>query len=104
MRIGKVIGRICLNASYETLVGARFLLVAVQDRFALAGGPRKTAETLVVYDNLGSSEGDTIAFAESREACMPFYPERIVPLDAYNAAIIDHLEVDNSVLSVESAS
>jgi microcompartment protein CcmK/EutM len=99
MRIGKVVGRICLNASYETLAGGRFLLVAVQDRFALAGHSRKTAENLVVYDNLGAREGDTIAFAESREACMPFYPEKIVPLDAYNAAIIDHLEVDNSVLT-----
>ena len=27
MRIGKVVGRICLNASYQTLVGGRFLLV-----------------------------------------------------------------------------
>jgi microcompartment protein CcmK/EutM len=98
MRIGKVIGRICLNTTYETLVGARFLLVAVQDRFALAGQPRKTAENLVVYDNLGARDGDTIAFAESREACMPFYPDKIVPLDAYNAAIVDHLQVDNSVL------
>ena len=94
MRIGKVVGRICLNASYETLVGGRFLLVAVQDRFALAGKPRKTAETLVVYDNLGAGEGDMIAFAESREACMPFYPERIVPLDAYNAAILDRVVVN----------
>jgi len=102
MRIGKVVGRICLNASYETLVGGRFLLVAVQDRFALAGASRKTAENLVVYDNLGAREGDTIAFAESREACMPFYPDKIVPLDAYNAAIIDHLEVDNSVLTATS--
>jgi ethanolamine utilization protein EutN len=100
MRIGKVVGRICLNASYETLAGGRFLLVEVQDRFALAGESRKTKETLVVYDNLGAGEGDTIAFAESREACMPFYPEKIVPLDAYNAAIIDHVQVDNSVLEL----
>ncbi len=99
MRIGKVIGRICLNASYETLVGGRFLIVAIQDRFALAGQPRKTTETLVVYDNLGASEGDLIGIAESREACMPFYPEKRVPLDAYNAAILDHLSVDNSVLT-----
>jgi microcompartment protein CcmK/EutM len=99
MRIGKVVGRICLNTTYDTLVGGRFLLVAVQDRFALAGEPRKTTESLIVYDNLGAGEGDTIAFAESREACMPFYPEKIVPLDAYNAAIIDHLEVNNSVLT-----
>jgi ethanolamine utilization protein EutN len=94
MRVGKVVGRICLNAAYETLVGGRFLVVAVQDRFALAGKPRKTAETLVVYDNLGAGEGDTIAFAESREACMPFYPEKIVPLDAYNAAILDRVVVN----------
>jgi microcompartment protein CcmK/EutM len=104
MRIGKVIGRISLNATYETLVGARFLLVAVQDRFALAGQPRNTSEALIVYDHLGAREGDLIAFAESREACMPFYPEKRVPLDAYNAAIIDHIEVDNSVLSVASRS
>ena len=68
----------------------------------MAGEPRKTSENLVVYDNLGAREGDTIAFAESREACMPFYPEKIVPLDAYNAAIVDHLEVDNSGLTAAS--
>ena len=93
MRIGKVIGRISLNSTYETLVGARFLLVAVQDRFALAGQSRKTSETLIVYDHLGAREGDMIAFAESREACMPFYPEKRVPLDAYNAAILDKVIV-----------
>ena len=93
MRVGKVIGRVTLNQTYETLVGGRFLLVAVQDRFALAGQPRKTPETLVVYDHLGATEGDLIAFTESREACMPFYPEKRVPLDAYNAAILDQIEV-----------
>jgi microcompartment protein CcmK/EutM len=94
MRIGKVVGRICLNRSYDTLMGGRFLIVAVQDRFALAGQPRKTSETLVVYDHLGAREGDVIAFAESREACMPFYPEKRVPLDAYNAAILDSVVID----------
>ena len=89
MRIGKVIGRLTLNSVYDTLVGGRFMIVAVQDRFALAGQPGKTSETVVVYDNLGASEGDVIAFTESREATMPFYPEKRVPLDAYNAAILD---------------
>ena len=93
MRIGKVIGRVCLNATYETLVGGRFLVVAVQDRFALAGKPAKTKETLVVYDHFGAAEGDLIAFTESREACMPFYPEKRVPLDAYNCAILDQAVV-----------
>jgi microcompartment protein CcmK/EutM len=89
MRVGKVIGRVSLNATYETLVGGRFLLVEVQDRFSLTGQTRKSAESLVVYDDLGAAQGDLIAFTESREAAMPFYPEKRVPLDAYNAAILD---------------
>ena len=97
MRIGKVVGRVTLSESYETLAGGRFLIVAIQDRFALAGGERKSSETLVAYDHLGASEGDLIAVSESREACMPFYPERRVPLDAYNAAILDRVSVDFEV-------
>ena len=93
MRIGIVKGRVTLNRAYKTLVGGRFLIVDVQDRFALAGQPRRSTESLVCYDNLGAGIGDMIAFTESREACMPFYPEKIVPLDAYNAAILDHAEV-----------
>lgn len=94
MRIGKVIGRVTLTQTYETLVGGRFLLVEVQDRFSLVGKARKSTESLVVYDHLGAREGDVIAFTESREAAMPFYPEKRVPLDAYNAAILDQAVVE----------
>ena len=94
MRIGKVVGRVTLNRAYDTLVGGRFLIVEVQDRFALGGKKRRTTESLVVYDHLGAGNGETIAFAESREACMPFYPEKRVPLDAYNAAILDRVAID----------
>src|SRR5437588_9087658 len=97
MRIGKVKGRITLNRAYQTLVGGRFLIVEVQDRFSLAGKARKTNESIVCYDNLGAGAGDMIAFTESREACMPFYPERRVPLDAYNAAILDHAVVAHEI-------
>ena len=95
MRIGKVIGRVCLSRSYKTLSGGRFLLVEVQDRFSLVGQKRKSSESLIVYDHLGAHEGDLIAFSESREACMPFYPEKIVPLDAYCSAILDHVVVNH---------
>lgn len=94
MRVGRVIGRVTLSRAYETLLGGRFLLVAVEDRFALAGRPGQSKETLVVYDHLGAAERDLIAFSESREACMPFYPEKRVPIDAYNAAILDRVFVD----------
>ena len=97
MRVGQVVGRVCLNSTYATLVGGRFLIVAVQDRFSLAGEPRKTSEYLVCYDHLGAGEGDWIALSESREACMPFYPEKRVPLDAYNAAILDRVVVERKI-------
>ena len=54
MRVGKVIGRVVLTQTYETLVGGRFLLVEVQDRFSLSGRERKSGESLVVYDHLGA--------------------------------------------------
>ena len=97
MRIGKVVGRVTLNRAYKTLLGGRFVIVEVQDRHSLAGKPRKTAETIVCFDNLGAGVGEMIAFTESREACMPFYPERIVPLDAYNAAILDAAKVTHVI-------
>src|SRR5436190_23899220 len=97
MRIGKVVGRVCLQPLYETLVGGRFLIVEVQDRFSLAGGQRKTSECVVVYDHLGAGNGETIAFSESREAVMPFYPEKRVPIDAYNSAILDRVVVDYEI-------
>jgi len=97
MRIGKVIGRLTLSPVYDALVGGRYLIVEVQDRFALSNRPRQTKETLVVYDPFGAGEGDTIAFTESREATMPFYPEKRVPLDAYNCAILDTVTVKHEI-------
>ena len=93
MRIGRVVGNVCLQPLYDTLVGGRFLVVEVQDRHVLAGKPRQTTEALVVYDHLGAGIGETIAFSESREACMPFYPEKRVPIDAYCSAILDRAVV-----------
>ena len=94
MRIGRVIGKLCLQPIYPTLVGGRFCIVEVQDRFSLAGKTRKSKESLVVYDSLGAQDGDLIAFSESGEATRPFYPEKRVPLDAYNAAILDRAVVE----------
>jgi microcompartment protein CcmK/EutM len=97
MRIGKVIGTVCLQPIQRDLVGGRFLIVEVQDRFSLAHKPRRSKESLVVYDNLGASQDDLIAFTESREAAMPFYPEKRVPIDAFNAAILDHATVELNI-------
>ena len=97
MRIGRVVGRVTLSRAYGTLAGGRFLIVEVQDRYALAQQKRRTSESLVVYDHLGAGDGDVIAFSESREACMPFYPEKRVPIDGYNAAILDTATITHRV-------
>jgi len=97
MRIGKVMGKLTLNRCYDTLVGGRFLIVDVQDRFSLSGKPRKSSESLVVYDELGARDGDLIGFSESREAAMPFYPEKRVPIDGYNAAILDRVVLTHEI-------
>lgn len=94
MRFGKVVGQVTLCRSYNTLTGGRFLIVEVQDRFALAGQSRQTKESLVVYDHLGAGLGQLIAFSESREACMPFYPEKRVPIDAYCAALLEQVVIE----------
>ena len=97
MRIGKVMGNLTLSQCYETLCAGRFLIVDVQDRFSLAGKPRKSTESVVVYDHLGARDGDLIAFSESREACMPFYPEKRVPIDGYNPAILERVVIDLTI-------
>ena len=97
MRIGKVMGRVCLTQTYETLVGGRFLIVEVQDRHVLSGRARQTSEFLVVYDHLGAGDGDLVGVSESREASAPFYPEKRVPVDAYCSAILDHAVVSHEV-------
>ena len=89
---------VCFSGAFDSSGAAQGLSEAVVfkpgstpvfGRFALAGGKRKSTESLIVYDHLGAGDGDLIAFTESREAAMPFYPEKRVPLDAYNAAILD---------------
>lgn len=98
MRIARVIGTLTLNRRLPELRAGRLLIADALDGHALAGlekGARRAEpmpESLVVYDELGAGEGQLIALSEGREASMPFYPER-VPIDAYNAAILDEVEL-----------
>jgi microcompartment protein CcmK/EutM len=49
-------------------------------------------DLLVVWDNLGASDGSIIAVSDGGEAAQPFRPE-LKPVDAYNAAIIDEIQL-----------
>ncbi len=94
MRLGTVIGRVTLNKSLPSFKGARWLVVSPFNREHFQQGSEplegmSTEPSLVVYDDLGGSVGDTIGFVEGREAASPF--DEPTPIDAINAALVDHI-------------
>jgi ethanolamine utilization protein EutN len=44
-----------------------------------------------MFDELGSGDGSLVAISEGAEAAAPFHPDQ-KPLDAYCAALLDHIE------------
>lgn len=102
MRIARVIGTVTLNRKHESLQPGQFLIADAVDDTALDGidkdifqrRHRPMPESLIVFDQLGANVGQLIAVSEGREASAPFYPEN-VPIDAYNAAILDTVQTDN---------
>ncbi len=93
MRIAKIIGTVTLSRCHETLKAGTFRLAVALSEEDLLGSDTPNSDSLVVYDELGAGLGSRIAMSESREAAAPFYPEK-KPVDAYNAAIIDQLNLE----------
>jgi ethanolamine utilization protein EutN len=91
MRIGEVIGSVTLSRWHASLAGASFRL-AIPLALDELRGARGTGEPIVVYDDLGAADGSRIAISEGREAAQPFFPDD-KPIDAYNAAILDTIDV-----------
>ncbi|MEO0586036.1 MAG: EutN/CcmL family microcompartment protein [Planctomycetota bacterium] len=97
MKLVRVLGTVTLNKRLDNFVDGQLVLGEALDAHALASLPQHRApkapmpESLVVYDTLGVAAGQIIAVSEGREAAAPFYPAR-VPIDAYSAAILDHVE------------
>lgn len=94
MRLGTVIGRVTLNVTVPALVGARWLIVSPFTREHFQRGTETPAgmsndPSLVIYDDLGGSVGQTIGFVEGREAAQPF--QGPAPVDAINAALVDEI-------------
>ena len=95
MRIGTVIGTVTLSERHPSLAGGSYLVVVPLSLDNLTGKSTAAAEELIVYDDLGAGHGSMIAFSEGVEAAQPFAPN-YKPLDAYNAAILDHIEVHSA--------
>jgi microcompartment protein CcmK/EutM len=97
MRIGKVVGTVTLNRSHPGFRGAKLRLVVPLVTGDLVSGAEPADDTLVVWDELGAGLGSYIALSEGPEAAQPFLPE-VKAVDAYNAAVLDQLEVDQSLV------
>jgi carbon dioxide concentrating mechanism protein CcmL len=94
MRLGTVIGRVTLSVTVRPLEGGRWLIVSPFTREHFQQGSQSPEglskdPSLVVYDDLGGSVGQTIGFVEGREAACPF--EQPMPIDAINAALVDEI-------------
>ncbi|MDR1289743.1 MAG: carbon dioxide concentrating mechanism protein CcmL [Planctomycetaceae bacterium] len=96
MRIGKVIGTLTLSKLHESLRGSSWRIVVPLGESNLRDGEGAVldSEELVVYDDLAAGDGVLIAFTEGAEAAKPFYPSA-KPVDAYNAAILDKIDLQN---------
>lgn len=93
MRVGEVIGKVTLSRCHPSVAGGTWLVAVPLDLDGLAGQEKGRDEPLVVYDELGASPGAKIGFSEGGEAANPFAPNH-KPLDAYNACILDSIEID----------
>ncbi|MCA8984788.1 MAG: EutN/CcmL family microcompartment protein [Planctomycetaceae bacterium] len=93
MRIGEIIGNVTLSTWHPTLKGGVWKLAVPLHLKAMQGDPSGRAEAIVIYDELGAGIGSLVAIAEGPEASAPFHPEQ-KPIDGYNAALLDHLEVE----------
>ncbi len=92
MRIGKIIGTLTLCRWHPALKAGRYRLAVPLTMANLTGNSTAMAEEFVVYDELGAGIDDLIAMSEGGEAAQPFRPD-IKPVDAYNAAILDQIDL-----------
>jgi ethanolamine utilization protein EutN len=93
MRIGEVIGTVTLSRWHPSLNAAVWRICVPLNRAGLQGSAAGREESFVTYDELGAGLGSLVAISEGAEAAAPFHPEQ-KPIDAYNAAILDAIDVD----------
>ena len=92
MRIMECIGKVTLSKWNPALDGASWKLAVPLMHDGILGKESGRTEPIVIFDELGAGDGSLMAVSESAEAAAPFHPNT-KPIDAYNAAILDHIRV-----------
>ncbi len=96
MVIAEVIGKVTLSKCHESLNASTWRIAVPLDLTGIDGQKKGRGEPFVVFDEIGSDNGSLIAVSEGAEAAAPFHPDT-KPIDAYNAAILDQINVEKTV-------
>ena len=91
MQLYQVNGTVTLSRAHPSFQGAS-LKTAEAYGEKLLGRKANEPDLVVLWDDLGAYEGSIIAVSDGAEAAQPFRPSQ-KPVDAYNAAIIDELNI-----------
>ncbi len=96
MRVAEIIGKVTLSQAHADLKGARWLVAVPLTVPGLRGDARGRGEPFIVYDELNAGAGARVAVSEGAEATAPFHPN-VKPIDAYNAAILDQIDLEPEI-------
>ncbi len=94
MRIMETIGTVTLARCHPTLESAVWKLAVPLMHAGLLGDEAGRTEPIVLLDELSAGHGSLLAVSESAEAAAAFHPDT-KPIDAYNAAILNELNVED---------
>mgnify|MGYP006226292383 CR=1 FL=1 len=97
MRLGKVVGKVTLNRCHPSYIGTKLRLVVPLALDDLPDAADPQADTLVVWDEIGTGEGCIIAIIECHEASHHFRTE-VKAGEAYASALIDELRLDQGLV------
>ena len=92
MRIMECIGKVTLSKCHPSLDGASWRIAVPLMHDGILGKESGRTEPIVIFDELGAGHGSLMAVSESAEAAAPFHPNT-KPIDAYNSAILDHVNL-----------
>ena len=91
MKLARVIGRVVLSKKDSALKGGMLVIASPLDKAQYKNKEdvslSKTQHNLIIYDNLGATQGDIIGYVEGAEATAAF--KEPIPIDAYNVGIVD---------------
>ena len=92
MRFMECIGNVTLSRCHPSLEGAVWKVAVPLMHEGLCDRSQGRTEPIEILEQLNAGPGQLMAVSESAEAAAPFHPET-KPIDAYNAAILDSINV-----------